>query len=67
MNKMKMKKQEKMTKKGRGKEKKMKWKINPKLKRKKKDYGKRNYYINDNFGNRGFSAKITGKKKVFLM
>jgi hypothetical protein len=33
----------------------------------RKDFGKRNYYFNDNFGNRGFSAKITGKKKVFLM
>ena len=33
----------------------------------RKDFGKKNYYINDNFGNRGFSAKITGKKKVFLM
>ena len=33
----------------------------------RKSYGKKKYFSKDNINNRGFSAKVIGKKKVYLM
>ena len=33
----------------------------------RKNYGKKKFVSKDNINNRGFSAKVIGKKKVYLM